>query len=56
VKHCGSVPPKVRDYFRCELDRSDEKKRARQRQSLLREEVAAEVNVVHDICDRTTSE
>jgi hypothetical protein len=49
VKHFGSVPPKVCDYFCCELDRSAEKKRAMQRLSLLREEVAAEGNVVYDI-------
>jgi hypothetical protein len=48
VKHCGSVPPDVRDYFRHELDRTAENRRARQRQSLLRE-VGAEGNVVHDI-------
>jgi hypothetical protein len=49
VKHCGSVPAEVQDYFCHELNRSAENKRARQRQSLLREEVAAEGNVVHDI-------
>jgi hypothetical protein len=49
VKHCGSVPPEAWDYFCRELDRSTEKKRARQRQSLLREEVATEGNVIHDI-------
>jgi hypothetical protein len=49
VKHCGSVPPNVWDYFCCDLDRTAERGRARQRQSLLREEVAIEGNVVHDI-------
>jgi flavin-dependent dehydrogenase len=49
VKHCGSIPQDVRDYFRHELDRTAENRRARQWQSLLREEVVAEGNVVHDI-------
>jgi hypothetical protein len=49
VKHCGSVPPDVRDYFRRGLDRSTHNRRARQRQSMLREEVATEKNVVHNI-------
>jgi hypothetical protein len=49
VKHCGSIPQDVRDYFRHELDRTAENRRARQRQSLLREEVVAEGNVIHDI-------
>jgi hypothetical protein len=49
VKRCGSVPPDVRDYFRRDLDISAQSMRARQRQSLLREEVAAEENVVHNI-------
>jgi hypothetical protein len=49
VKHCGSVPPVVRDYFRHDLDTTAENRRARQRQSLLREEVIVEENVVHDI-------
>jgi hypothetical protein len=49
VKHCGSIPPDVRDYFRHDLDRTTENRRARQRQSLLREEVAAKGNVVHNI-------
>jgi hypothetical protein len=31
VKHCGSVPPDVRDYFRHDLDRSAQNRRARQR-------------------------
>jgi hypothetical protein len=39
-----------------ELDRSAEKKRARQRQSLLREEVAVEGNVVHDIDSENNKE
>jgi hypothetical protein len=49
VKHYGSVPPDVRDYFHRDLDRSAQNMRARQRQSMLREEVAAEGNVVHNI-------
>jgi hypothetical protein len=49
VKHCGSVPPDVGYYFCRELDRTAENRRVRQRQSLLREEVATEGNVVHDI-------
>jgi hypothetical protein len=49
VKHCGSVPPDVRDYFCCNLDRTAQNKRARQRESLLREEVAVEGNVVRNI-------
>jgi hypothetical protein len=30
VKHCGSVPPDVRDYFRHNLNRSGQNRRARQ--------------------------
>jgi hypothetical protein len=49
VKHCGSVPPDVQDYFHPNLNRTAENRRAWQRQSLLREEVAVEGNVVHNI-------
>jgi hypothetical protein len=49
VKHCFSVPPDMQDYFHRDLDRTAENRRARQRQSLLREEVATEWNVVHNI-------
>jgi hypothetical protein len=49
VNHCGSVLSDVRDYFRCEFDRIVENRRAKQRQSLIREEVAVEENVVHNI-------
>jgi hypothetical protein len=49
VKHCFSVPPDMQDYFHHDLDRTAENRRARQRQSLLREEVATEWNVVHNI-------
>jgi hypothetical protein len=49
VKHCGSVPSDVRDCFHRDLDRSTQNRRARQRQSMLREEVAAEGNVIHNI-------
>jgi hypothetical protein len=30
VKHCGSVPPDVRDYFRGDLDRTTQSRKARQ--------------------------
>jgi hypothetical protein len=56
VKHCCSVPSEVRDYFHHEIDRSAEKKRARQRLTLLREEVAAEGNVVDDIDSENNEE
>jgi hypothetical protein len=49
VKHCGSISPDVRDYFHRDLDRSAQNRRARQQQSMLREEVAADGNVVHNI-------
>jgi hypothetical protein len=49
VKYCGSVPPDVQDYFCHDINRTTENRRARQRQSLLREEVATEGNVVHNI-------
>jgi hypothetical protein len=49
VKHCSCVPPDVRDYFRCELDRTADRKKSNQKERLLREEVTAEGNVVHDI-------
>jgi hypothetical protein len=49
VKHCSCVPPDVRDYFRCELDRTTDRKKGKQKERLLREEVAVEGNVVHDI-------
>jgi hypothetical protein len=49
VKHCGNVPSDVLDYFRHDLGRIAENRRARQRQSLLREEVTVGGNVVHDI-------
>jgi hypothetical protein len=39
----------VRDYFRRDLDRTAENRRARQRRLLLRKEVAAKGNVVHNI-------
>jgi hypothetical protein len=48
VNHCGSVLSDVRDYFRREFDRIVENRRAKQRQSLIREEVVEE-NVVHNI-------
>jgi hypothetical protein len=49
VKHCGSILPDVRDYFHRDLDRTAENKRARQRQSLLREKVAIKGDVAHNI-------
>jgi hypothetical protein len=49
VKHCGSVSPDMQDYFCRDLDRTDENKSARQRRSLLREEIAVEGNVAHNI-------
>jgi hypothetical protein len=49
VKHYGSVPLDIRNYFHHDLDRTTQNRKARQRQQLLREEVAAEGNVVHNI-------
>jgi hypothetical protein len=49
MKHCGSVPLNVQEYFHRDLDRIAQNRRARQRESLLREEVAAEGYVVHNI-------
>jgi hypothetical protein len=51
VKYCDSVPLDVRDYFRRDLDRSAQNRRARQRRSksMLREEIATEGNVFHNI-------
>jgi hypothetical protein len=49
VKHCCSVPPDVREYFHRDFNRTAENRRAQQRHSLLREEVATEGNVVHNI-------
>jgi hypothetical protein len=49
VKHCSCVPPDVRDYFWHELDRIADRKKTKQKERLLREEVAAEGNVVHGI-------
>jgi hypothetical protein len=49
VKHYLCVPPNVCDYFQCELDRTTDKKKSKQKERLLREEVAVEGNVVYDI-------
>jgi hypothetical protein len=49
VKHCGSVPLDFQDYFHRNLDRTAQNRRARQRESLLREKVAVKGNVVHNI-------
>ena len=46
---CVSVPPDVRDFYRRDLDRAAERRRTRQRESLLREEAAAEGNTVHEV-------
>jgi hypothetical protein len=42
IKHCSCVPPDVHDYFRRELDRIADRKKTKQKERLLREEVAAE--------------
>jgi hypothetical protein len=49
VKHCSSVPPDVHDYFLQELDRTVDRKKSKQKERLLREEVVTEGNVIHDI-------
>jgi hypothetical protein len=49
VKHCSCVPLDIRDYFRRELDRTADRKKSKQNERLIRDEVAAEGNVVHDI-------
>ena len=46
---CASVPPDVHDFFCRNLDRAAERRRTRQRESLLREEAAAEGNTIHEI-------
>jgi hypothetical protein len=47
--HCSCVAPDVHDYFQRELDRMADRKMSKQKERLLREEVAAEGNVIHDI-------
>jgi hypothetical protein len=47
--HCSCVAPDVHDYFQRELDRMADSKMSKQKKRLLREEVAAEGNVIHDI-------
>jgi hypothetical protein len=49
VKHCSFVPSDVHDYFRRGLDRKADRKKTKNKERLLREEVAAEGNVVHGI-------
>jgi hypothetical protein len=49
VKHCSGVPPNVRNYFYRNLDRTAQNRRARQWESLLSEEVAAEGNMGRNI-------
>jgi hypothetical protein len=49
VKHYSCVPPDVRDYVWRELDRTADRKKGKQKKRLLREEVAAEGNVIYDI-------
>jgi hypothetical protein len=49
VKHCSCVPPDVCDYFRRELNRTSDRKKTKKKERLLREEVAAEGNGIHDI-------
>jgi hypothetical protein len=46
VKHYLYVPPDVCDYFQRELDWTADKKKSKQKERLLREEVAVEGNVV----------
>jgi hypothetical protein len=48
-RHCFCVPPDVRDYFQCDLDQTTDRKKTKNKERLLREEVVAESNVVHDI-------
>jgi hypothetical protein len=49
VKHCLCVPPYIPDYFKRELDRAADRRKTKKKERLLREEVATEGNVVHDI-------
>jgi hypothetical protein len=49
MKHCSFVPPDVRDYFWRDLDQKADRKETKNKERLLREEVAVEGNVVHDI-------
>jgi hypothetical protein len=49
VKHYSFVPPDVRDYFWYDLDQKADRKKNKNKKRLLREEVAAEGNVIHDI-------
>jgi hypothetical protein len=49
VKHCSCIPPDVRDYFWRGLDWTADPKKTKNKETLLREEVATEGNVVHDI-------
>jgi hypothetical protein len=49
VKHYSCVPPDVHVYFRRGLDQTSDRKTAKNRERLLREEVATEGNVVHGV-------
>jgi hypothetical protein len=49
VKHCSCVPPDVHDYFQHQFDQTTDRKKSKQKKRVLREEVAAEGNVIHDI-------
>jgi hypothetical protein len=49
VKHCSYVPPNVRDYFQRDLDQTVDRKKTKNKERLLREEVATKGNVVHGI-------
>jgi hypothetical protein len=46
VKHYGSVPLDVRDYFCHDLDRAAQNRKARQRQQLLREGAICTVSTI----------
>ncbi|GJM84990.1 hypothetical protein PR202_ga00713 [Eleusine coracana subsp. coracana] len=50
------VPPDVRAYYLRQLDRTADKKKERQRESLRREEIAAEGNVIYDVEDDNDDE
>ncbi|GJM91712.1 hypothetical protein PR202_ga08116 [Eleusine coracana subsp. coracana] len=55
VVSCDRVPPDVRAYYLRQLDRTADKKE-RQRESLRREEIAAEGNVIYDVNDDNDDE
>jgi hypothetical protein len=49
VKHCSCVPPDVHDYFQRDLNQTANRKKTKNKERLLREEVAAKGNVLYDI-------